>query len=508
MTISRKLITGIATVVALSLGVACGAFVVNEFNTLPDAIASNVRTYAKIVGEASVSGIEFDDADSVGEALQTLRADENILYASVFNSDGEVFAEYQPDAENPHEATAMAEEEGHHFDDAGLHLFSHIVDDTDAVVGTVYIHTSNAQMEARLSRIFSILIGVLVIAIGLSLVVALMLNRQIVGPLKSMVNTLRDIAEGEGDLTQRVNENRKDELGELGQWFNRFIGNVHDIVAQVTDASRDVSQTAGRISDASSHMSDAMIEQSRMTSNISAAIEQMASSTTEMAGKAKEAAHSAANAGTVAEEGGVVVNETIHGMQSIHEAVLGSAESVKGLGKRGEEIGQIIAVINDIADQTNLLALNAAIEAARAGEHGRGFAVVADEVRKLADRTTKATDEIAESITAIQSETAEAVRRMDKGSSEVATGVEKATEAGEQLGEIVDNARSMAALVNEIAAATDQQSSAADQIAHNVENIEVNNGHGQQVAENVTELSAKAGQLQQLVGRFKVDQVA
>ena len=176
------------------------------------------------------------------------------------------------------------------------------------------------------------------------------------------------------------------------------------------------------------------------------------------------------------------------------------------LGKRGEQIGQVIEVINDIADQTNLLALNAAIEAARAGEHGRGFAVVADEVRKLADRTTQATEEVAQSITAIQQETDTAVQRMRAGPERVTQGVELAGRAGASLEEIVAGAGDVAGLVQSIAAAAEQQSSASEEVSRNVESITAVASQAaegaQQSAAASAQLSGKAEQLQQLVGRF------
>ena len=196
-------------------------------------------------------------------------------------------------------------------------------------------------------------------------------------------------------------------------------------------------------------------------------------------------------------------------MDAIKDAVTSSSASVEELGRRGQQIGQIIEVINDIADQTNLLALNAAIEAARAGEHGRGFAVVADEVRKLADRTTKATEEIGESIRAIQTETDDAVQRMASGTEQVDAGVAKAREAGQSLGRIVSASQSVAQMIQSIAAAAEQQSAASEQISRNVESIasasnQASEGAGQ-AATAATQLSTKAEQLQALVARFKVN---
>ena len=350
--------------------------------------------------------------------------------------------------------------------------------------------------------------GVAIAAIVGVAIAALLIASLIARPIRAMVDRLKDIAEGEGDLTQRVDENRKDELGELGKWFNKFVDRVHDIIAEVMGSARDVASASTQIAASSEEMSTGMTEQSEQVRQIAAAIEEMSASITEVAQKSKDAADKAETSGQTAARGGEVVKQTVTGMNSISDAVSASAASVRALGQRGEQIGQVIDVINDIADQTNLLALNAAIEAARAGEHGRGFAVVADEVRQLADRTTKATEEVAESITAIQNETQQAVGRMESGTQEVQEGVELAGQAGDSLREIVGGAKDVASVVQSIAAAAEQQASASEEVSRNVESI---TAVTQQATESASQsaaasaqLSAKAESLQQLLGAFKL----
>jgi methyl-accepting chemotaxis protein len=328
-------------------------------------------------------------------------------------------------------------------------------------------------------------------------------------PINSLIDRIKDIAEGDGDLTQRIDVNSKDEIGRLGGFVNQFIKRVHDVISEVSGASREVASAATEIAASSEEIAAGMNEQSGQVTQISAAIEQMSASVAEVARKSGEAADNAKASGQVAAEGGQVVSDTIAGMNQISEAVVASAASVSELGKRGEQIGQIIEVINDIADQTNLLALNAAIEAARAGEHGRGFAVVADEVRKLADRTTKATEEIGESISAIQSETSLAVERMNAGTEQVEVGVAKATQAGESLEKIVAGAQEVADMIQSIAAAADEQSATSEEVSRNVESIsavtkQTSEGTNQ-AATAALQLSEKSEQLLKLVGTFKVD---
>jgi methyl-accepting chemotaxis protein len=214
------------------------------------------------------------------------------------------------------------------------------------------------------------------------------------------------------------------------------------------------------------------------------------------------------SAGKDAQQGGEIVAKTLDHMKSIASLVEASSTGIAELGARSDEIGRIIEVINDIADQTNLLALNAAIEAARAGEHGRGFAVVADEVRKLADRTTKATGEVATSIKAIQEGTGTAVKSMQSVTERVSVGVELAEQAGKSLGTICDGTGSVAMIIESIASATHEQTSACEEIGRNVTLIsqagqECSDG-AKRAATVAGALSGRAAELEQLVSGFTV----
>ncbi len=363
--------------------------------------------------------------------------------------------------------------------------------------------------QSTASSMKLVALAVVVVAVIVSMVLGLMISANIRKAIAAMVARLKDIAQGEGDLTQRVDEDRADELGELGKWFNTFVKKVHDIIVEVATATREVAGAATQIAASSEEMAQGMQEQTRQTTEVSSAIEELSQTVVEVAQKSANAANTATEAGNQAATGGQVVQQTVEGMKAIKQVVDDSSKAIGELGKRGEQIGEIIDVINDIADQTNLLALNAAIEAARAGEHGRGFAVVADEVRKLADRTTKATEEIAGSIQAIQTETAAAVKGMNAGTERVDEGVKLADQAGQALRAIVTGSQEVSTMIQAIAAGSEEQSAAAEQIARNIESI---NAVSQQAAEGAgqaaaaaAQLSSKSEQLQQIVGQFKLE---
>ncbi|QDU35113.1 Methyl-accepting chemotaxis protein PctC [Poriferisphaera corsica] len=331
-------------------------------------------------------------------------------------------------------------------------------------------------------------------------------------PIQNVVDSLNDISQGEGDLTVRLTINSKDELGNLAQAFNVFVEKVHDTISDVMRLTLDVASASTQIAASSEEIAAGMEEQSGQVQEISTAVEEMSASINEVAQKSHDANSSAGDAKQVALDGGDIVQQTMSGMNEIETVVSDSSLSIGELGKQGERIGEIIEVINDIADQTNLLALNAAIEAARAGEHGRGFAVVADEVRKLADRTTKATDGVSELISGIQAGTHQAVEKMSSGTEIVGKGVDSARRAGESLNNIVDGAENVAEMVQSIAAAAEQQSAASEQISRNIQSIAAVTHQSregtQQASVAAAGLSEKAESLKQLVAQFKVKDAA
>lgn len=350
------------------------------------------------------------------------------------------------------------------------------------------------------------LLAILVFVVGP--LVLWIVRSAIVRPILDTVDRLKDIAEGEGDLTQRLQTNDYDELGQLAIWFNKFLDNVLELVTTVRDVANDFDASTEALDNSARTISERVQEQSSETGAAAAAIEEVAQSAGEVASRSQDAAENARRSGEQADEGNESVKKTVESMNSIAEMVRTSTISIEKLGEQSQQIGQVIEVINEIADQTNLLALNAAIEAARAGEHGRGFAVVADEVRKLADRTTSATGEIHESIHAMQQGAIQAVEDMKAGITRVDEGVTLAQNSGQSLVHILEQVQGSSQMIESIASAAAEQTSASQALAENVDRInevaQATASETQRSSQAVSQLAGKARELRELLGRYKL----
>jgi methyl-accepting chemotaxis protein len=325
-------------------------------------------------------------------------------------------------------------------------------------------------------------------------------------PLNESASVINMMAHG--DFTQRITGNYKGYYDSLKSNINTLADSLNNALSEVAINTETVLQTTKEISSSSEQMAAGAQEQTQQASEVAHSVEEMTKTIMENSKNASNVAETAKGSGEKAVEGGKAVRNTLEGMFRIAEVVEQSAKKVEELGKNSDQIGEIIQVINDIADQTNLLALNAAIEAARAGEQGRGFAVVADEVRKLAERTTKATKEIANMIKQIQSDTHNAVASMKQGTEEVNKGKQLAERAGKVLEEIILGSEKVTDIAVQVAAASEEQSASAEQISKNVEaisNVTRETTIGiEHMAHAAEDLDRMTSNLQELVRKFKL----
>ncbi|ADI83871.1 methyl-accepting chemotaxis protein [Geobacter sulfurreducens] len=375
----------------------------------------------------------------------------------------------------------------------------------DWVIGTgIYVDDVKRDIAMLRWKI----IGAIVVAGAVACLLVLFAGVRITRPLKVVVSSLEDIAQGEGDLTRRIDVVTGDEVGDLGRAFNQFIEKLHNIISQVVQNSMQVASAAAQIHSTSEQTATGAEEVAAQAGTVATAGEEMASTSSEIARNCMAAAENSRQANDTALKGSHVVKETLTVMTRIADRVKESAHTVESLGSRSDQIGEIVGTIQDIADQTNLLALNAAIEAARAGEQGRGFAVVADEVRALAERTTKATKEIGQMIRSIQQETKLAVSSMEEGVKEVERGTSEAAKSGEALEEILHQIGEVTNQVNQIATAAEQQTATTSEISSNIHEItevitQTTRG-AQDSASATSDLARLAEELQRLVGQFRL----
>lgn len=366
------------------------------------------------------------------------------------------------------------------------------------------LDTLDASVAGFIGKGMMLTVPIVLLAVGGFVV----LTRRLIGvPMAQVVGIMKDA--GSGDFRGRLDIKSTDEMGTLATWFNTLLENLTSMIGEVRGASQSVASASGEIAASAEEMATGLQEQEHQTQQVAAAVEELSQSVGEVASKSSEATSASEKSQHLAEDGGSIVGETVGEMRGIAAEVNASAQTVNLLGEQSQKIGDIIAVINDIADQTNLLALNAAIEAARAGEHGRGFAVVADEVRKLAERTTQATEEVSQSIRGIQSETNSAVSQIESSSNRVGRGVDLASKAGESLETIVGGSKSVQRMVQDIAAAANQQATASDEIARAIENISgvtrQSSEGASQAAQAAMDLSNQSEQLMTLVSKFQTN---
>ena len=343
-------------------------------------------------------------------------------------------------------------------------------------------------------------------AVVLSFGVSFLMKSLILSPIKRTVEVIEGVAQG--DLTRRIDVVSRDEIGEMAMHFNAFVDKLHDSIKQVAESSDKVSTAARTLDNATEQMA-AGVEQAAMQVNaVAAASEEMSKTSSEIALNCVAAVKSSENASASAHTGETTIEDTIQGMNRISGRVKESSDIIENLGIRSDQIGEIVGLINDVADQTNLLALNAAIEAARAGEHGRGFAVVADEVRKLAERTSSATQEIGDTIRAMQTETKKAVASMAESVGDVSNGTNEAAKSGEALRTILEQITKVTAEINQIAVASEEETATTNEIAANIQQIsQVMQETARSIQENANASSQLAGlsnELQTMVKQFKL----
>ena len=377
------------------------------------------------------------------------------------------------------------------------------------VLGAVSMRISLEDVNAAVGRFgLSVTSIAFLVSIPVLLVMYLFTARVVTHPMRQMTRGLNGIAQGDGDLSHRLEVRGNDEIGQSAQAFNAMMDNFRDLIARVLDSTAHLARAASDLADITERTDAGVSKQRSEVDQLATAMNEMNATAQEVARNAQQGADATGEAQSAAQGGKEVVSGTMARIGQLADEVQQAADVIRELDKDSDEIGKVLDVIRGIAEQTNLLALNAAIEAARAGEAGRGFAVVADEVRSLANRTQSSTEEIQEMIERLQQASRRAVTVMEESKESAQSSRDSASEADQALDAINHAVATINDVNSQVASAAEEQSAVAEEMNRNVTSIsdaaEQNAQGARQTTEASEQLSRLARELQDLVGRFKV----
>jgi methyl-accepting chemotaxis protein len=504
--IRGKLVSVTTLAIATALLLAGSAVIVFDSVTYQAQKIREISIHAKILAQSVIASLEFKDSRAGQEYLNALAANSDILAAGVYAEDGSLFASYSRSGGGSRPLPARAASMGQGFEDDELVGFWP-VNQGGRQVGSVFLRVGTEPLSARLARYVGILSLVMIGALLITLPISMRLHAVITTPIKEMADATSRIAAG--DLTVRItSDERKDELGLLSRKIAEMIENLRAVTRQIAEGAELLLASGANILTTTIQMVSTTSETATTVAETTTTVEEVKQAAHMTSQKAKDVSESAQKAAQVSVAGRKSVEETVEGMNRIREQMEAIAESTVRLSEQSQAIGEIVDSVNDLAEQSNLLAVNAAIEAAKAGEQGKGFAVVAQEVKNLAEQSKQATAQVRKILSDIQKGIGVAVMTTEQGSKAVEGGVNQSLAAGESIRMLSESIAESAHAAAQIAASTQQQLVGMDQVALAMENIKQGGNQNtaatrqaEAAAQNLQDLGQK---LKGLVGQYKL----
>jgi methyl-accepting chemotaxis protein len=460
---------------------------------------------SEIIASSVSASLNFEDIKTASEYLESLKANSEIVAAAIYRANGALFTSYLPVGSPPSLLPAKAEAVGVRFDGTDLVVFTPITEGP-RVLGTVYTRAAIEPLTVRLFRYA----GIILVAGFFSLIIAVPISMRV---LSAIISSLREVAAAAsrvaaGDLNfDLAPSTRSDEIGVLEETFRQMVAGLREMTSELRAAAGTLSEASSDILKTTSEIGTSAAETSASVNATAITMEQVKQTVQLSADKARQVSDVAQRTSEVAQGGREAVEDVARVMARIREQVEAVATSILHLSEQSQAIGEIIAAVNDLTDQSKLLAVNAAIEAGRAGEHGRGFAVVAQEVKSLADQSKQATGKIRAILGEIQKATGAAVLATEQGTKAVDAGVAQSTQAGEAIRVLAESIENAAQAAVQIAATSQQHLAGVSQVATAMESIKLataQNASGirqaEEAAKNVTGLGEK---LKSLVGKYR-----
>ncbi len=518
LNLRSKLIWTMAVLTSVVIIVVTFIFIYKLHTTTDGNHERFLRRDGEITGKSIAPGLDFGDKASVSDAYATVKG--SLEFIISYDAEGKMFLSYfretakekmiQEVMEKNIKKWRNSRQKDWLFDELNYRVYIlPVVNSVGNEIGVLALgaSTDSIYSELRANILFGVIL--LILAIGISILLAYVLSNIFSKPISGMVERIQDISEGEGDLTKRIQVDTHDEIGDLAQAFNAFVDKLQSMIRQIANTSNLLGNSVALINSLTNKVADGAEQQSNKATVVAVAAEEMSSTIMQNSSNTNDAVELTRSAHEAVRMGRYVVNDTKKGLDRISAMVSESAQTILDLGKTTAQIGRVVEVINDITDQINLLSLNASIEAATAGEYGRGFAVVADEIKKLAERTSQSTTEITQMIEQIQKAMADSIRSMERGTKEVERGRELGNKTVEAFNDILQANNQVMEMISSISTASNEQNRTAEEISTNIENIA---SIAKTTAEGVRridieteELAKQTNTLKTLVGRFKLN---